>query len=104
VPGPDSGSNGWDGKHAWTTDSAREVRIETSGEAVAQAAQDAYRGGYAFFFPRRFPAARDYAETRKENGKSYEAVKVSARAPNLSRSGLNRDTPHRARSPAPTNR
>ena len=77
VLGPDSGSNGWDGKHAWTTDSSKEVRIEASGETVAQAVQDAYRGGYAFFFPRRFPAARDYAGTRKENGKTYEAVKVT---------------------------
>lgn len=77
VLGPDSGSNGWDGKHAWTTDSSKEVRTETSGETVAQAVQDAYRGGYAFFFPRRFPAARDYAGTRKDNGKSYEAVKVT---------------------------
>jgi hypothetical protein len=77
VLGPDSGSNGWDGKHAWTTDSSKEVRIETSGEAVAQAIQDAYRGAYGFFFPRRFPAARDYAGTRKESGRSYESVKVT---------------------------
>ena len=77
VLGPDSGSSGWDGKQAWTTDSSKEVRIETSGETVAQALQDAYRSGYGFFFPRRFPAMRDYVGTRKDNGKTYEAVKVT---------------------------
>jgi hypothetical protein len=77
VLGPDSGSSGWDGKQAWTTDSSKEVRIETSGETVAQALQDAYRSGYGFFFPRRFPAMRDYVGTRKDNGKTFEAVKVT---------------------------
>jgi hypothetical protein len=75
--GPVSGSSGWDGKQAWTTDSSKEVRIETSGETVAQALQDAYRSGYGFFFPRRFPAMHDYVGTRKDNGKTYEAVKVT---------------------------
>jgi hypothetical protein len=39
--GPVSGSSGWDGKQAWTTDTTGEVRIETSSEAIAQAIQDA---------------------------------------------------------------
>jgi hypothetical protein len=77
VLGPDSGSDGWDGKQAWTTDSSKEVRVETSGETVAQAIQDAYRSGYGFFFPGRFAAMRDYVGTRKDNGKTYEAVKVT---------------------------
>jgi hypothetical protein len=76
VLGPDSGSAGWDGKQAWTTDSSKEVRIETSGETVAQAVQDAYRSGYGFFFPRRFPATHDYVGPRKDHGKTYEAVKI----------------------------
>src|SRR6185437_11511483 len=75
--GPSTGSNGWDGKRAWTTDSSREVRIETSRETVAQAIQDAYRSGYAFYFPKRFPAERAYAGTRSADGKTYEAVKIT---------------------------
>ena len=75
--GPSTGSNGWDGKRAWTTDSSREVRIETSRETVAQAIQDAYRSGYAFYFPKRFPAEREYAGTRSADGKTYEAVKIT---------------------------
>ncbi len=77
VLGPQSGSQGWDGKQAWTTDSSKEVRIETSSVAVAQAIQDAYRDGYAFFFPHRFASTREYAGTRQADGISYPAVKIT---------------------------
>jgi len=77
VLGPASGSQGWDGQRAWSTDSEKEVRIETSGEAIAQAIQDAYRGGYAFFFPRRYPSTREDAGTRQAGGVSYAAVKIT---------------------------
>jgi len=75
--GPVSGSSGWDGKRAWTTDSTKEVRVESSGEAVAQAIQDAYRSGYGFFFPERFPSVRDYAGKRQADGKTFDAVKLT---------------------------
>ena len=75
--GPASGGSGWDGKQAWSTDSSKEVRIETSGEAVAQAIQDAYRGGYAFLFAGRFPAEREYVGARQADGATYEAVKIT---------------------------
>jgi PDZ domain/Aspartyl protease len=75
--GPVSGSQGWDGKLAWTTDSTKEVRIESSGEAVAQAIQDAYRGGYGFFFPQRFPSKREYLGTRQADGATYAVVKIT---------------------------
>jgi hypothetical protein len=77
VLGPVSGSQGWDGKRAWTTDNTKEVRIETSGEAVAQAIQDAYRSGYAFFFPQRFPSTREDAGPRQADGKTYAAIKIT---------------------------
>jgi hypothetical protein len=41
VLGPSTGGSGWDGSHAWTIDSGKEVRIEASEEATAQAIQDA---------------------------------------------------------------
>ncbi len=75
--GPSTGSNGWDGRRAWTTDSSKEVRVETSRETVAQAIQDAYRTGYAFYFPQRFPATRTYAGMRSADGKTFEAVKLT---------------------------
>jgi hypothetical protein len=75
--GPDSGSNGWDGKRAWTTDSSKEVRVETGKEAVTQAIQDAYRGAYAFYFPKRFASKREYSGTRSADGKTYDAVKIT---------------------------
>jgi Aspartyl protease/PDZ domain len=75
--GPDSGSQGWDGKQAWSTDSSKEVRIETSGEAVAQAIQDAYRSGYGFFFPERFRSVREDAGPREAEGRTYAAVKIT---------------------------
>ena len=76
--GPASGGAGWDGKAAWTTDSSKEVRIETSAEATAQAIQDAYRGAYGFFFPDRFPAEFiDAVDSKQADGKSYDVVKVT---------------------------
>jgi len=77
VLGPVSGSQGWDGKLAWTTDNTKEVRIESSGEAVAQAIQDAYRGGYGFFFAERFPSTREYMGTRQADGATYAVVKIT---------------------------
>ena len=75
--GPVIGGNGWDGNSAWTTDNSKEVRVEKSGESVAQAMQDAYRNGYAFFFPSRFKATHEYAGPRTADGKTYEAVKFT---------------------------
>jgi hypothetical protein len=75
--GPVSGSSGWDGKQAWTTDTTGEVRIETSSEAIAQAIQDAYRGGYGFFFPQRFESTREFVGVRSADGANYEVIKVT---------------------------
>jgi hypothetical protein len=77
VLGPASQSSGWDRTHVWTTDSSKEVRIEASDEAVSGATQDAYRGAYAFYFPDRFPATREYAGKREADGVDYDAVKVT---------------------------
>ncbi|MEO6919644.1 MAG: aspartyl protease family protein [Collimonas sp.] len=77
VLGPTSGSNGWDGKQAWTTDATKEVRVESSAEASAIAIQDAYRGGYAFLFPNRFPGTAAYSGSRQADGKTYESVKFT---------------------------
>ena len=77
VLGPVSGGNGWDGKQAWTTDSSKEVRVETSREAVAQVIQDAFRSEYAFFFPARFPSKREAAGVRTADGKTFDAVKIT---------------------------
>jgi hypothetical protein len=75
--GPVSGSSGWDGRQAWTTDSSKEVRVETSGEAVAQAIQDAYRGAYGFYFPNRFPSTREYTGTSAADGTTYDVAKIT---------------------------
>jgi hypothetical protein len=75
--GPVSGSSGWDGKQAWTTDTTGEVRIETSSEAIAQAIQDAYRSGYGFFFPNRFESTREFVGARSADGTNYEVIKVT---------------------------
>jgi hypothetical protein len=77
VLGPVSGSQGWDGKQAWTTDNTKEVRIETGGEAVAQAIQDAYRSGYGFFFSDRLASTREYVGARQADGVSYAAVTIT---------------------------
>jgi hypothetical protein len=75
--GPVSGSNGWDGTRAWSTDSSGEVRIESSGESVAQAIQDAYRSVYAFFLPVPFEAVRAYEGLRSADGANYEVIRIT---------------------------
>jgi hypothetical protein len=77
VLGPVSGSNGWDGEEAWTTDSSGEVRLETSGESVAQARQDAYRGVYAFYLAAPFAATRIYVGRRAADGTDYDAIRIT---------------------------
>jgi hypothetical protein len=75
--GPTTGGSGWDGTAAWTTDSSQDVRIESSGEAAAQAIQDAYRAAYGLFFLDRFPAAIDAAGDRQDNDQVFDAVTVT---------------------------
>lgn len=75
--GPVSGSSGWDGTRAWTTDSSGEVRIETSGESVAQAKQDAYREAYGFFLPVPFEAPRVYLGQRSADGTDFEVIRIT---------------------------
>ena len=75
--GPTSGSQGWDGKRSWTTDVTKEVRIETSDEAISQTVQDAYRSGYAFFFAQRFASTREYVGTKAADGIEYPVVKIT---------------------------
>jgi hypothetical protein len=77
VLGPMSGSSGWNGTKAWTTDSSREVRVETSDEAISQAIQDGYRSSYTFFFPGRYADQREYAGTRQADGKTFDAIKIT---------------------------
>jgi hypothetical protein len=75
--GPASGGSGWDGTRAWTTDSSKEVRVETSGEAVAQAIQDSYRTTYGFYFPDRFPARFEAGGKKSADGADFDLVKVT---------------------------
>ncbi len=75
--GPASGAQGWDGAQVWSTDSEKAVRVERSGESVANAIQDTYRSGFGFLFPERYPATIESAGTKIADGISYDAIKVT---------------------------
>jgi len=75
--GPSSGSQGWDGRQAWSTDSAREVRIERGGEAVASAIGDAYLSTFAWYFPDRWPATLHFEGERRDGALLYDVVRVA---------------------------
>jgi hypothetical protein len=75
--GPVSGGSGWDGRQAWTTDSSKEVRLESSAETVAQALQDAYRSAWGFFFPARFKAQRTFVGSRSAADRKFDVVKIT---------------------------
>jgi hypothetical protein len=77
VLGPASGSQGWDGKAAWSTDASGQVRVEQGQEAIAAGIENAYRASYAFFWPARWPATRAYAGERQADGATYDAVKIT---------------------------
>lgn len=77
--GPASGSQGWDGKTAWSTDASGQVRVEEGQEAIAAGVEQAYRSAYAFFWPARWPATRAYVGDRQADGVTYDAVKITAK-------------------------
>jgi len=79
VLGPATGSQGWDGKIAWSTDATGQVRVEQGQEAIAAGIEQAYRSSYAFFWPARWPATRAYVGERQADGVTYDAVKITAK-------------------------
>jgi PDZ domain len=72
-----SGSRGWDGQAGWSADASGQVRRDDGGEAMADARQDAYDSALAYWFPERMPAERVYAGERREDGETYDAVKLT---------------------------
>ena len=75
--GPASGGQGWDGTAAWSTDSSKQVRVESSAEAIASAVGGAYAQTYAMLFANRYPAKVEYAGPKLADGTTYQAVRVT---------------------------
>jgi membrane-associated protease RseP (regulator of RpoE activity) len=72
--GPAKGSQGWNGKQAWSTDSSDQVRIETSHASIAAAIKDAYQAAHAFYFADRYPADVKYSGVKDNDGKPCDVV------------------------------
>jgi predicted aspartyl protease len=68
---------GWDGKSAWSTDSAGQVRVEAAGDTVSDTRQQVYGSALAYWYPERMPSERVYAGERSADGVSYDAIKVT---------------------------
>ena len=76
--GPLSGGAGWDGEHVWTTDSSKQVRIESSAESVAGRHAGCVSLGLGLlFFRDRYPATLESSGVRTANGKSFDVVKIT---------------------------
>ena len=78
VLGPAKGSEGWNGKVAWSTDASDQLRIETSRESIANAVKEFYQATRAFFFP-RYPAETQYSGVRENDGKPCDVLTIKPR-------------------------
>jgi predicted aspartyl protease len=74
--GPAKGSEGWNGKEAWSTDSSDQLRIETSQASIATAIKGAYQTAYAFYFSGRYPAQLKYSGVKDNGGKPCDVIVV----------------------------
>ena len=72
--GPAKGSQGWNGKESWTTDTSDQLRIETSQAAIANAIKGAYQEVHAIYFPDRYPAELQYGGVKDNDGKPCDVI------------------------------
>lgn len=79
VLGPAKGSEGWNGKVAWSTDASDQLRIETSRESIANAVKEFYQATRAFFFPDRYPAETQYSGVKENDGKPCDVLTIKPR-------------------------
>jgi len=75
--GPTSGADGFDGKLVWSQDSSGQPRPEGGDNARQGAADEAYRTAMAYWFPQRWVAQIECAGKREEQGKSFEALRIT---------------------------
>lgn len=68
---------GWNGKSAWASDGSGQVRSENSDESIADAIGRSYRSAYAFYWPARWDASREYVGERQDVGRTMDVIKVT---------------------------
>jgi hypothetical protein len=76
ILGPTKGSQGWNGKVAWSTDASDQLRIETSRESIAGAIKSFYQATHAFWFPDRYPAEIQYSGVKENDGKPCDVLTI----------------------------
>jgi hypothetical protein len=76
ILGPTKGSEGWNGKVAWSTDASDQLRIETSRESIAAAVKGFYQSARAFLFPGRYPAEIQYSGVKENDGKPCDVLTI----------------------------
>jgi hypothetical protein len=76
VLGPSKGSQGWNGKESWSTDSSDQVRVETGRESIASAVKGFYQSARTFLFSDRYPAEIRYSARKENDGKQCDVLTV----------------------------
>ncbi len=76
VLGPMRGSEGFDGKTVWSTDSTGQPSVEGGGENKLGAVNQAYRNSLAFWFPQRHAATITYAGKRKDGAQTFDIIHI----------------------------
>lgn len=69
-------ARGYDGRRAWSTDAAGQVRIE-AGASVAQAISEAYRARRAYWLSPHLSGERRLQPPAVENGHAYDVVRIT---------------------------
>ncbi len=72
--GPFSGSEGWDGKTAWTQDSSGQTLEDDSGDAREGTIDDAYRRTLSYWYPDRRPGTVEDAGERAEGDRTFHVL------------------------------
>jgi Aspartyl protease/PDZ domain len=75
--GPASGADGFDGKLVWSQDSSGEPRAEGAADARQAAADEAYRGSMAYWYPQRWAAQMECPGKKEERGKSFYVLRIT---------------------------
>jgi hypothetical protein len=71
------GGDGFDGKTVWSQDASKQVRIEDAAEAREEAANEAYRICYGYFFPERWPAQLEDLGEKAEGEHRFHVIRAT---------------------------
>jgi len=90
--GPATGAEGFDGRTVWTQDASGQSTVDSGGEAVQSAANEAYRRTHAYWFPERWPAEVEYAGEELDHQQNFYVLRITPKKGRLFSLWINAET------------